>query len=696
MSKLSFRARALDNNKPMPILLSNEVPDLTEMTSQTRSAPQVPTGMEKEEESEHHLQRAISAQQVYGDAQKLIIPTPEARIESSSAYSRIYGDFGKIPKQLIRVQTLGLDDDIPDYDMDAEDAEWVNRHSKNQPLTYLQFEDMMDKLEKGCGNQVLDLQDAQALLHGTDDVVIAVYDYWLAKRLRLKRPLILSVKTEKRDGSSANDPYVGFRRRTEKMQTRKNRKNDESSYEKMLKLQREISRALTLLKMIQVREKSKKDLMELTVKIFEKRYEVQDWNGVLYNQYVEQHKVQMPAPPPFAIPGHQQGLGPRPPHGLQANQRRRISFEGRTHDNDELWTEAHEKHYNRCHGSHQRNLKKLKAQKRRHSSSFSQHLIARGRLQVGSDAEEVLPHSEQAGGMEEDLDMEGLFLFKRRKNVRYSTPCETQGGWPWEGQPSGSAQQRLPRYQFTCLSMDKRPFVGHARRRVGRGGRIFIDRAFTQRDYPPDFESELKERDYLLERHQAVLVDERLKEPEWTHHVSRPSIDKERYALYNHAREGAERLHMTHRFHPVAVYPSHDQDDDISLEFSLCEKRMTSKFELYTHTSPSETFLTDLSRQESQADMEIKEDAQPPLKLTLEPWKDEALPESIFDDMSNGAIDIRSSLDLPVADTLPEDHSALLGSLGQQDAFNSFPDPFSLNKRGSLLGESLEVKSMIT
>lgn len=33
--------------------------------------------------------------------------------------------------------------------------------------------------------------------------------------------MILQVKTEKRDGSTTNNPYVAFRRRTEKMQTRK-------------------------------------------------------------------------------------------------------------------------------------------------------------------------------------------------------------------------------------------------------------------------------------------------------------------------------------------------------------------------------------------------------------------------------------------------------------------------------------------
>lgn len=38
-----------------------------------------------------------------------------------------------------------------------------------------------------------------------------------------QHPLILSVKTENRPGQSSNNPYLAFRRRTEKMQTRKNR-----------------------------------------------------------------------------------------------------------------------------------------------------------------------------------------------------------------------------------------------------------------------------------------------------------------------------------------------------------------------------------------------------------------------------------------------------------------------------------------
>lgn len=51
MSKLSFRARALDPSKPMPIYLAEELPDLQEYSAINRAVPQMPSGMEKEEES---------------------------------------------------------------------------------------------------------------------------------------------------------------------------------------------------------------------------------------------------------------------------------------------------------------------------------------------------------------------------------------------------------------------------------------------------------------------------------------------------------------------------------------------------------------------------------------------------------------------------------------------------------------------
>lgn len=84
------------------------------------------------------------------------------------------------------------------------------------------------------------------------------------------------VKTEANNRGPGNmnnsNPYLAFRRRTEKMQTRKNRKNDETSYEKMVKLRRDLSRALQLLEMVKRRESAKKELLHLTIQLYEKRY----------------------------------------------------------------------------------------------------------------------------------------------------------------------------------------------------------------------------------------------------------------------------------------------------------------------------------------------------------------------------------------------------------------------------------------
>ena len=50
-TKLSFRARALDAVKPMPIYIQEDVPDLKDLATINRTVPEMPTGMEKEEET---------------------------------------------------------------------------------------------------------------------------------------------------------------------------------------------------------------------------------------------------------------------------------------------------------------------------------------------------------------------------------------------------------------------------------------------------------------------------------------------------------------------------------------------------------------------------------------------------------------------------------------------------------------------
>lgn len=71
-------------------------------------------------------------------------------------------------------------------------------------------------------SQLVSLSEARLLLEEDDYVLKSVFDYWLRKRKSCVRPsLIPHVKQERRDSSTNADAYVAFRRRREKMQTRK-------------------------------------------------------------------------------------------------------------------------------------------------------------------------------------------------------------------------------------------------------------------------------------------------------------------------------------------------------------------------------------------------------------------------------------------------------------------------------------------
>ena len=59
LSKLNFRARSLDAQKSMPVYIGDEIPALPDFTAINRAVPQMPTGMEKEEETVRFLMHKI-------------------------------------------------------------------------------------------------------------------------------------------------------------------------------------------------------------------------------------------------------------------------------------------------------------------------------------------------------------------------------------------------------------------------------------------------------------------------------------------------------------------------------------------------------------------------------------------------------------------------------------------------------------
>ncbi|KAL9847752.1 enhancer of polycomb homolog 2 isoform 1-T1 [Geothlypis trichas] len=470
MSKLSFRARALDAAKPLPIYRGKDMPDLNDCVSINRAVPQMPTGMEKEEESEHHLQRAISAQQVFREKKEsMVIPVPEAE-SNVNYYNRLYKGEFKQPKQFIHIQPFNLDNEQPDYDMDSEDETLLNRLNRKMEIKPLQFEIMVDRLEKASSSQLVTLQEAKLLLNEDDYLIKAVYDYWVRKRKNCRGPsLIPQIKQEKRDGSTNNDPYVAFRRRTEKMQTRKNRKNDEASYEKMLKLRREFSRAITILEMIKRREKTKRELLHLTLEVVEKRYRLGDYGGEILNEVK------------LKRPDKELGTTPSSLHNGNHHKVQECKVKQHPHHpslKEEVSDVVRQK---------KKYLKKPRLECVVPPQPLAEPLPVLSKSDIkqydfhSSDEEEFPQVPSPVSEAEEENDPDGPCAFRRRAGCQYYAPRLDQTNCSPESPELAELDKLSFRHCLTTLTVPRR-CIGFARRRIGRGGRVIMDRISTKHD----------------------------------------------------------------------------------------------------------------------------------------------------------------------------------------------------------------------
>eukprot|EP00063_Salmo_salar_P071436 XP_014046271.1 PREDICTED: enhancer of polycomb homolog 1-like isoform X2 [Salmo salar] len=419
---------------------------------------------------EHHLQRAMSAQSVYGEKHNMVIPVPEAD-GNIAYYESLYPGEFKMPKQLIHIQPFTLDTEQPDYDLDTEDEAFVNKLKKKMEITFLQFEEMVDRLEKGSGQQAVSLQEAKLLLKEDDELIKEVFDYWTRKRKNGKHSTLHpTVKQEKRDGSSTSDPYVAFRRRTEKMQTRKNRKNEEAGYEKMLKLRRDLSRAVTILEMIKRREKSKRELLHLTLEIVEKRNVMSDFGGEIMAEVLAQRALAKPA---HIIP-----LAPL----TNSNQYRHQDHM----DHKEYKSNKPEKtDVVRQKRKYERKPKVLPLSAAAPHYSGPSVFNAKDVHQYDFPSSDDELHSQMHSGSseaEEENDPDGSFSFRRKAGSQYyASRLDHGGSWPWVSPSEGGLGDTRYRYCLTTLTVPPR-CLGMARRRLGRGGRVLLDRAHTDFD----------------------------------------------------------------------------------------------------------------------------------------------------------------------------------------------------------------------
>ncbi|KAJ1548825.1 hypothetical protein HK405_014466, partial [Cladochytrium tenue] len=165
----ALRSRKVDLKKPLPVLRWSECPDLDETSSLNRAIPVVATGVEKEEEDEHHLRAALNAHEAGVNRATVVIPTPDA--------SRLFADYDKYypanyaqPKSLIKFSAHIEDLVGAPYCLDEADdvfleafrkkcASHADSLSDEDSLNDDMFEMLMSVLERVGGEKFLLVND---------------------------------------------------------------------------------------------------------------------------------------------------------------------------------------------------------------------------------------------------------------------------------------------------------------------------------------------------------------------------------------------------------------------------------------------------------------------------------------------------------------------------------------------------------
>jgi hypothetical protein len=194
------------------------------------------------------------------------------------------------------------DEDYVEYDLEYEDEQWLRANSRigerADPLSRLStstFERIIDVLEKMNGERaqgtasVMTAADAEQVVAnniqarptlwtipdglavggpGFSRAIADIYAYWVAKRAKLKKPLLR--RFWQATSVSDTNPHHTFRphdRTTYKL--RRTRRNDSEVYRKLLNLRSDMRGGLELLKIIKEREAMKHEALRVQDDYFE-------------------------------------------------------------------------------------------------------------------------------------------------------------------------------------------------------------------------------------------------------------------------------------------------------------------------------------------------------------------------------------------------------------------------------------------
>jgi enhancer of polycomb-like protein len=222
------------------------------------------------------------------------IPAPPAEESPEIDYNSLYSlPFDK-PATYIRFSQTVEECTGCQYDMTSDDDAFLKAYNQKKPANAKcsedDFERIMETFEEtaelqapfaAVDNTVIPFETMKISLKEQVDEKLHgcakdIYEFWKARRQGSgNNPLQPSLKFETHQDNDDGDPYVCFRRR-EVRQTRKTRARDVQSTDKLRKLRKELEEGRQLVSLAYNREVTKRDLLYVDRSIFEQRAKVKD------------------------------------------------------------------------------------------------------------------------------------------------------------------------------------------------------------------------------------------------------------------------------------------------------------------------------------------------------------------------------------------------------------------------------------
>lgn len=222
------------------------------------------------------------------------IPAPPAEEGKDIDYDALYSLTYQKPTTYIRTSQTVEECTGVQYNMTTEDDVFLKAYNQKKPQGSKCSEDDFEKLMEifedkhdseipfaSVDGTILPYDDMKSLITQRFagralSFAKDVFEYWKSRRQATNNhPLQPKLKEEVDQNKDDTDPYVCFRRRDVR-QTRKTRARDTQSVEKLKKLRRELEEANSLVLLAHERELSKQKIVQLEKTIFLERAKVKE------------------------------------------------------------------------------------------------------------------------------------------------------------------------------------------------------------------------------------------------------------------------------------------------------------------------------------------------------------------------------------------------------------------------------------